>query len=233
MAKGWNLKKTDIPERFAWKREASDQGVTEKIGQRIREHRERIGLSLANASILSGIPAATLSRVETNKMSPTFPVLLKLMTGLRLSWTDLMGNDGVFSDDELSYATPDLGEPTLVPGYVYYIPHHTNPLREHLQPLIFDVTAQDLKSAGGLRGHKGFEFSYVLSGSIIFHVEGREPRELTAGASVLFRCDVPHAYVSNGPAPARLLNVISLDPIMLREAEPFSARYPDTTRDEE
>src|SRR3546814_7748951 len=154
--------------------------------------------------MLSGLPASTLSRIENNKMSPTFPVLLKLMTGLRLSWTDLSGSDATYSEQELSIASPDIGEPTVVPGYAYYVPHHANPLSEHLQPLLFDVIATDLESAGGLRGHEGYEFSYVLSGSVVFYVEGQEPRILKTGASVLFRSDVPHAYVSQGPGSARL-----------------------------
>lgn len=213
--------------RVAWKREASDQDVTARIGQRIREYREKAALSLADASSLSGIPAATLSRIENNKMSPTFPVLLKLMTGLRLSWTDLIGSDATYSEQELSIASPDIGEPTVVPGYAYYVPHHANPLSEHLQPLLFDVIATDLESAGGLRGHEGYEFSYVLSGSVVFYVEGQEPRILKTGASVLFRSDVPHAYVSQGPGSARLLNVISLDPVILKASVPYSARYPE------
>lgn len=220
-------KKAQNPSRVAWKREASDQDVTARIGQRIREHRENVGLSLAEASNLSGVPAATLSRIETNKMSPTFPVLLKLMTGLRLSWTDLIGAEITYSEEELSVASQDIGDPTIVPGYAYYAPHHSNPLSEHLQPLIFDVIATDLDSAGGLRGHKGYEFSYVLSGSVIFYFEGKEPQELRTGGSVLFRCDVPHAYVSQGPGSARLLNVISLDPVILKASIPYSARYPE------
>lgn len=220
-------KKAQNSLRVAWKREASDQDVTARIGQRIREHREKVGLSLAEASTLSGVPAATLSRIETNKMSPTFPVLLKLMTGLRLSWTDLIGKEAAYFQDEFSISTPDIGEPTVVPGYAYYVPHHANPLSEHLQPLIFDVIATDLESAGGLRGHKGYEFSYVLSGSVIFHVEDKEPQEIKTGGSILFRSDVPHAYVSQGPGSARLLNVISLDPVITKASIPYSVRYPE------
>lgn len=220
-------KKVQNPSRVAWKREASDQDVTARIGQRIRQHREKVGLSLAEASNLSGVPAATLSRIETNKMSPTFPVLLKLMTGLRLSWTDLIGTETTYSEEELSVASQDIGDPMIVPGYAYYVPHHSNPLSEHLQPLIFDVIATDLDSAGGLRGHKGYEFSYVLSGSVIFYIEGKEPQELRTGGSVLFRSDVPHAYVSQGPGSARLLNVISLDPVILKASTPYSIRYPE------
>ena len=225
--------KTAPQDRVAWKRQLSDQDVMGRLGQRIRDRRERLGMSLANASELSGIPAATLSRIETNKMSPTFPVLLKLMTGLRLPWADLLGNDQSSLIDEFSIAMPDAGESTLVPGYSYLAPHVTNPLSQHIQPLIFDVLAKDLEGAGGLRGHKGYEFCYVLSGAIIFHVEGREPCELPSGASVLFRCDVPHAYVSQGTEPARVLNLTFVDPVMLEDPRPFGARYPDAAREKE
>ncbi len=202
-----------------------------RLGQRIRERREKLGLSLTSASALSAIPAATLSRIETNKMSPTFPVLLKLMTGLRLSWADLMGNEKASSNDEFSIALPDTQTPTNVPGYSYLAPHNMNPLSEHVQPLIFDVLGQDLESAGGLVGHKGYEFFYVLDGTIMFHAEGREPYKLPTGASALFRSDLPHAYVSCGPEPARILNVTAIDPVILQESIPFGVRYSDATDD--
>lgn len=218
MAKKDSAKAPPPVTRVAWKREASDQHLAGKLGQRIRERREKLDMSLAKASELSGIPAATLSRIETNKMAPTFPILLKLMTGLRLPWADLLGNDETPRGMELSIALPAAEEPTEAPGYSYQAPHHTNPLSEHMQPLLLEVRAKTLEAAGGLRAHKGSEFCYVLAGVIIFHAEGKEPSKLPTGASILFRCDIPHAYVTSGSNPARLLIVTSMDPVMLENA---------------
>jgi transcriptional regulator with XRE-family HTH domain len=117
------------PTRIVWRRHASDQDVTERLGQQIRERREKAGLSLARASELSGITAAPLSRMETNKMSPTFSVLLKLMTGPRLSWTDLMGRDEAFPGEEFSIESPSAEQPTHIPGYAYLALHHSHAQR--------------------------------------------------------------------------------------------------------
>jgi len=213
--------------RIAWKRQGADHDATEKLGQRIRKHRESIGVSLSTAAGLTGIPSATLSRIETNKMSPTFPVLLKVMAGLRLHWADLMRSDNaVKGDGDISIAQPNNNAPTMVPGYAYVAPHHESPLNNRIQPVLFEVIARDLETAGGLRGHKGYEFCYILSGTIRFFIEGREPTEMPAGASILFNCEIPHAYVAVGRARARVLNVTVRDHDTLGDPRPFSARYP-------
>ncbi|QKR99887.1 helix-turn-helix domain-containing protein [Sphingomonas sp. CL5.1] len=217
--------KTDaVSERFAWKRELADHNLTEKLGQRIREHREKQGLSLNGASDLTGVPAATLSRVETNKMSPTFPTLIKLMAGLRLSWAELMDDPTDGSGSDISIAMPPSGDPTEVPGYAYYAPHLSSRLNDRIQPVIFDIRAVDVDSAGGLRGHKGYEFCYVLRGTVIMHVEGRAPVELPAGASVLFNCETPHAYVAKARSRPRVLNITTVDPVSQEDMQPFAAR---------
>jgi hypothetical protein len=35
------------------------------------------------------VPGATLSRIENNKLSPTFGVLARVMMGLEIDWVDL------------------------------------------------------------------------------------------------------------------------------------------------
>ena len=214
-------------ERVAWRRDAKDQHVTGRLGERIRAHRERLGLSISAASELTGIPGASLSRIENNKMSPTFPVLLKLMTGLRLPWAELMSESEIASPrkDEISIDSPIAAKHADLPGYAYSVLHMDSPHRQHFLPMVTDVLATTIEEAGGLRGHEGVEFCYVLSGTLQVHFEGRPTQELPKGASALFNCEIPHAYVTKKRSKTTILIIVVTDPLAHDiSEEPFRRR---------
>ena len=52
------------------------------VGTILQERRKDMGLSIAGAARLAGIPRAYLSMIESDKRSPTAPVLYRLMTSL-------------------------------------------------------------------------------------------------------------------------------------------------------
>lgn len=172
-------------------------------------------MSLALASKVTGIPAATLSRIENNRMSPTMPVVLKLMAGLRITWAGLMAPlPPQPHESQISIALPGEGEVIDVQGNTYTVPHATSRLNHQIQPVIFDICSKTVEEAGGLRGHGGAELCYVLAGVLIMHFVDRAPLELGVGASVLFNGEIPHAYVAKGRGPTRVLLFNAVDPLM-------------------
>ena len=202
-------------ERSAWRRDAGAQDINARLGQRIRQHREALGMSLNAASSVTGISAATLSRIENNRMAPTMPLVLKLLYGLRMSWADLTASLPLqVHGSQISVAAAGEGERIEVNGNIYTIPHTDSTLRHHIQPLIFDIGSRTVEEAGGLRGHEGAELCYVLSGTLLLHFVGRAPVELGAGASTLFDAQIPHAYVTKGRGRTRILLLNMVDPLM-------------------
>ncbi|NIJ37546.1 transcriptional regulator with XRE-family HTH domain [Sphingopyxis panaciterrae] len=202
-------------ERSAWRRDSAAHDVSARLGQRIRQHREAMGMSLAVASKATGIPAATLSRIENNRMAPTMPVVLKLMAGLRITWAGLMAPlPPEPHESQISIALPGEGEVIDVQGNTYTVPHATSRLNHQIQPVIFDISSKTVEEAGGLRGHSGTELCYVLSGILVMHFVDRAPAELGVGASVLFNGEIPHAYVAKGRGPTRVLLFNAIDPLM-------------------
>ena len=215
-------------ERKVWHRDREAQQVSGELGVRIRNFREKEKLSLNKASSLTGVPAATLSRIETNNMSPTFPVLLKIMTGLKLSWADLMGpTPSMSQDDNISIYLPGDAPSHKIQGYTHWAPHADSPLAHLAQPLIFEVSAKTLETAGGLKGHEGIEFCYVINGTLTLHFEGRDPFDIPEGGSAMFAGKIPHSYVSKGRKKTKVLNIVMEDPVVSsgQSKEPFSARY--------
>jgi transcriptional regulator with XRE-family HTH domain len=195
-------------QRIVWRRTEQDQSMSQALGENVRTAREARGLSLAELSSRSGIPGATLSRIENNKMSPTFAVLAKVMDGLEMDWGDLLGSHEPAPGEKLvSFAKPGAGRSTKVRHSTARVLHSHDNARS--LPLFVHIDSANLDEVGGLVGHRGEEFCYVLSGTLILHIEGRAPRTLKAGASALFDSSIPHAYLTEGAAGADLLLVVA------------------------
>jgi len=191
-----------------WRRPQGDQSMTQELGVRIRAVREARGLSLAQLAERCGVPGATLSRIENNKLSPTFGVLARVMMGLEIDWVDLTAPKASEPGDRLvSFAQPGDGEKRTVRDSTATVLHsHESALS---LPLLVDVRTRDIESSGGLIGHRGEEFCYVLAGKLALHLEGLPTRVMTAGASALFDSATPHAYVAADAGGAKILIVVN------------------------
>lgn len=195
-------------EAKGWRRADVDHTMIQELGQRMRALREAKGFSLAELSELSSIPGATLSRIENSKMSPTFSVLARIMIALDVDWIDLVGPRKLASGERLmSFTDADEGNSTKVRGMECVVLHSQD--SAHSLSLTIDVHARDLRDVGGLVGHRGEEFCYVLSGTLALHFEGREPKLMEAGSSALFDSATPHAYLAGAATGAKILVVVN------------------------
>ncbi len=60
------------------------------IGDKLRKHRKRAGLSLDQLASLSGVSKAMLSQIEQNKANPTVAIIWKVAQALNLNISDLV-----------------------------------------------------------------------------------------------------------------------------------------------
>jgi transcriptional regulator with XRE-family HTH domain len=202
-------------DRGGWRRDPEALNLSSKLGRRVHDRREMLGMSLQAASEATGIPTATLSRIENNRMSPTISLVMKIVKGLNVSLAELLGETGVNPlPQQLSVALPDQTPKTHVAGDEYEARHSESHLSRAVTPVIFEVSARRLDKIGGPVGHPGTEFSYVLSGTLVMHFAGHPAHELPAGSSILFNSAVPHAYLAKGRTPARVLTVLVRDPMI-------------------
>ena len=128
------------------------------------------------------------------------------MVGLGTDWAGLVGTHHLPAGERLaSFAEPGEGQNTEVRQSSARILHSSDAARQ--LPLLVEVRTGDLEEVGGLAAHPGEEFCYVLSGTLLLHMQGRRPRAMKAGASALFDSSVPHAYVAGASGSARILIV--------------------------
>jgi transcriptional regulator with XRE-family HTH domain len=165
-------KKAHRDVRVAWRREPDEYDITEQLGIRINARRTKLGWSLTDAANATGIPQATLSRIENNKMSPTFALLVRLMRGFDISIQELVGNHDP-AQSGVSRSSSDALPYLRVKGGTYIAPHIRSELDVMLPSLICTVKGKTIKDVGGLVSYHGIEFCYALSGSVVLHIAGQ------------------------------------------------------------
>ncbi len=60
-----------------------------KLGERIKDIRAKLGLTLEEASQRTGLARSTLSKIENEQISPTFQAMQKLALGLHIDMPQL------------------------------------------------------------------------------------------------------------------------------------------------
>ncbi len=183
-----------------------DVGAAElgrRVAGNLRQRRKARGLSLDDLARASGVSRAALSQIETSKSNPTVGVLWKIAVGLGVPFAELVGapRSGALvlrrADAQVLRSADGKFESRPV------TPAGASPLVEvyelHLAPR---ATHASEPHAPGTH-----EVLVVLSGQLKMHVDA-ESFDLSAGDSVAFAADRPHAYENPAGTEARYHNVI-------------------------
>ena len=186
--------------REPWRRERN----THVLARKIQIVRERRGLSLNEASKLTGVAISTLSKIENGKMSPTFDVVTRIMKGLRISPAFLFKETSELAMDR-PIAIDRRKEPIVIsiPNADYEI------LCPDSVPKDMFPTIVTLHSSAHheLVAHAGEEFIMVMEGELEIVFEGGENIRLEINECLYFDSTLPHSFRAGGNKPARFLAV--------------------------
>lgn len=160
------------------------------LGLRLRTLRERAGLTLAAVSEEVGLSVSTLSRLESDQRRATLELLLPLSRLYRVSLDELI-------------SLPTVRDPRITtrvqrsPGRAMVeLTRRASPV----QIVRFRVDRGPSPASPELATHEGFEWLYVLSGTVRLILAGRE-FELGAGEAAEFDTRTPH-WLSAAPGRA-------------------------------
>lgn len=186
----------NLPIRKSGAMEHREADVLASVGPRLRALRRARGTTLGVLAAETGLTASTLSRLENGKLRPTLEQLLPLARAHGVPLDDLV-------------AAPPTGDPRI----------HLRPVRR------FGLTVIPLtRRAGGIQAYKviyppagraatlkpqthdGYEWFYVLNGSVRF-VLGEQEFQLGIGEAAEFDTHVPHWIGSADSQPAELLTL--------------------------
>lgn len=165
------------------------------VGPRLRSARMAKGLTLQQLSSRAEMSPSTLSRLESGKRQATLDLLLPLTKCLGLSLDDLVASetedprirrDSVRRDGMV--ITPLASEASPTQTYrIRFAPEDTVP-----EPRI----------------HDGYEWLYVLSGSLRLRL-GQRDIVLTSGEAAEFDTRVPHSLSATAEGPVEVISIFS------------------------
>lgn len=178
------------------------------IGTRLRELRRKAGLTLNDVANGSGISASTLSKVENDKVSPTFANLLRLADTFGLSLAEMIGDGERKAPPTGRIAVSRADRIAFARTQVYEMGPLCTDLRDkRMSPFLDRVHRSSGDLGERLVSHEGEEFVYVLDGEIEIHTEHYEPIRLARGDSAYLDSQMAHTYRSTTNAPAEMLMV--------------------------
>ena len=201
---------TAVKEPRTKKADAPAEQAAKSIGARLRFLRTSQKVTLVELAKATGVDAATISRIETGKMSGTLESHIKLATALGYKVTDLYA--GI---EEARVKDAVTIQPASSRGDVYV--HEagkssvamltTDILKKKLMPVL--ITIEPGGSTHKEEAKVGTErFLYVLEGALEARVGGAT-HLLKRGSSLYLDASIPHQLKNAGRSIAKVLSVVT------------------------
>jgi transcriptional regulator with XRE-family HTH domain len=186
-----------------------------KVGNRLREEREKRGISLRELARRVGVSPSLVSQIELDRVNPSVSTLYALVTELGVTMGDVFGDtppeerpvrarsgggDGLAERPETRRVI------NLASGVRWerLTPHSDGDV-EFLY-VEYPVGAESCP-ADALMTHGGREYGYVTSGTLGVRV-GFEEYELERGGSIAFDSSSPHRLWTIGEEPVHAVWVV-------------------------
>ena len=180
------------------------------VGARLRFLRKSQKVRLVELAKASGVDAATISRIETGKMSGTLESHIRLATALGLKVTDLYaGIEEARIKDAVTLQSPSRHGEAYVhqAGKSSIAMLTTDVLKKKLMPVL--ITIEPGGSTHKEEAKVGTEkFLYVLEGTLEAKV-GESIHALKKGSSLYLDASIPHSLKNAGRSMAKCLSVVT------------------------
>ena len=182
----------------------------QRVGTAIRSARLKSGQTLADVADSSGVPVATISRIERGLSGGSFDKITKIAAALGRTFDDIARPPNQ-SNDSGRRALTRAGESQRFFNDRYRYEVHASSLRKKaMVPLDMWIDASTPPTTpDDWTQHAGEEFIYVLEGSITVFTEVYEPVTLATGESIYIDSSMPHAFATaeRDAKPSRMLSI--------------------------
>jgi transcriptional regulator with XRE-family HTH domain len=188
-------------------------GELEDIGTRLREERDRVGISQRELARRVGLSASMISQIESGQSKPSVSTLYGIVTELGASLDDIFGANGIATGGADGVAADGS---THVGPMVRVEDRHvidldsgvrwerlTSHQHEHVDFLhvVYDVGGSSASDAKMMR-HPGREYGVVLEGRLGVQL-GFDEYALGPGDSIAFDSTQPHRLWNLGNVPVK------------------------------
>ena len=180
-----------------------------KLGQRLREIRKNMQLTLEEASQKTGLARSTLPKIENEQISPTFTAVQKLAHGLNIDIPQLFAapkNAMASGRRVLTRAGDGTSHPTSTYEHELLCTELAN---KRMIPFKTRVRARSFDDFSDWVRHEGEEFLLVLEGEVALYTEFYEPIALQEGDSMYYDANMGHGLISLSNQDALVLWVVA------------------------
>lgn len=176
-----------------------------QLSKKIRELRRARGWTLEEMAAQTGLAASTLSKIENDRMSPTFDVVQKVAHGFEIDITELFTNPSeTRAGSRRSVVRKGSGRALEADVYSHKL-LAAELVNKRILPFLTTIKARSLDEFKDWGSHDGEEFLYVLDGSVMFYTEHYEPVELKKGDGIYIDSAMRHACTSTSKKDAQVL----------------------------
>jgi transcriptional regulator with XRE-family HTH domain len=185
-----------------------------QVGGRLREGRERRGISLRELARRVGVSPSLVSQIELDRVNPSVSTLYALVTELGMTMSEVFGDarpgEPVVrqraGSDSLA-ERPETRRVIDLSSGVHWerLTPHSDPDVEFLY-VVYPVGAESCPE-DALITHGGKEYGYVTSGTMGVQV-GFDEYELGPGGSIAFDSSSPHRLWAMGTEPVHAIWVV-------------------------
>ncbi|HEY3183369.1 MAG TPA: cupin domain-containing protein [Gaiellaceae bacterium] len=174
-----------------------DAQTIDEIGSTIRALRQERGLSLRDLSRLTGFSISFLSLVERGRSSLALTSLQKVATALGTSVASFFPDVGRAREGAVPHVVRAQGGASQLStgSQRTYKLLSGRSFTRVLEPML--VTVEPSETIEEPYSHEGEEFAYVLSGELLFVVDGVH-HTVGPGDSIHFQSSIPHSIHNSG-----------------------------------
>jgi transcriptional regulator with XRE-family HTH domain len=181
-----------------------------RVGEKIKELREKKGLSLKELADLTGFSTALLSQVENHLVSPSLGTMIKLANALGVRVGDLLGETQgepftIVRRNERKSVSRFASKDGVKYGYSYESLGYEKKNR-HMEPFIVILEPATVKTTK-TSVHEGEEFIFVLEGEMEV-ILGDHTDVLYPGDSIYYDSTIPHRVQCHQDKVTKILAVL-------------------------
>ncbi len=191
-------------------RDPRENNLEVAIGHEVRAFRKKLGLTVADLAMASGISLGMLSKIENGNISPSLGTLQSLSRALGVPVTGFFRRfeeqrSAVYVKAGTGMAIERRGTRA---GHQYKLLGHIgdNTSGVTVEPYLIELNAES--DVFPTFQHEGMEFLYMLEGEVQYR-HGNLLYTLQPGDSLFFNADAPHGPEVLSRLPIRFLSIIS------------------------
>lgn len=182
-----------------------------KVGEKIKELREDMALSLEELAKRSGISPAMLNQIENHMISPPLGTLIKIARGLGIDAGAFFRSEkegqpfSLVRHNERKRVSRVASKEGINYGYEYESLGYDFANRR-MEPFFITLKPSPFEDKG-LSTHDGEEFIFVLEGKMDL-VLGDHKDVLEPGDSIYYKSTIPHRVGAHGDQETKIIAVL-------------------------